>query len=191
MYGRSVAGTRRVVVVAAVALVGAALAGTARASEYCDGCQPPMRYSGGPLLDTHGPKGLTVTPIYWGQFPSNYEALIDGYIANVAAASGANTNVYSIDTEYYDIFGGGPSYAQYHVTAGTPIVDTRPLPRHGCGAGSGYDTCVTDAQLQAEPKRVLAVHHQPTGLAYFYPVFFPPHVETADRTGDNSASGYC
>ena len=117
--------------------------------------------------------------------------MIDGYIANVAAASGADSNVYSIDNEYYEIFGGQPSYASYHITAGAPIVDTLPLPRNGCRPVQGYDACINDNQLQAELKAVIAARHLPRGLAYFYPVFFPRHVETGDGSGANSISGYC
>ena len=60
----------------------------------CDGCVPPLVYEGGPVLTEAG--GLTVTPIYWepngGQykFPAGYEDIINGYITNVAAASGVS-----------------------------------------------------------------------------------------------------
>jgi hypothetical protein len=166
-------------------------------SEYCNGCKPPLRYFGGPLLDTHGPQGVTVTPIYWAppgaanEFPPNYEAVINGYISNVAAASGVDTNVYSIDTEYYDVFGSQPSYASYRITAGSPVVDTRPLPKNGCKPSSEFQICITDQQLVAELDAVLTARHLPRGLAHFYPVFFPPSVETDDGTGSRSPSGFC
>lgn len=166
--------------------------------EYCDGCHPPLRYSGGPVLNTLGRQGLTVTPIYWAprgsanQLPGNYEAVINGYIANVAAASGANTNVFSIDTEYYDIFGGQLSHIRYHITAGPPVVDTRPLPKNGCRpARPTYNACLVDGQLQAELSAVLTARHLPRGLASFYPLFFPPGVETDDGTGSTSGSDFC
>jgi hypothetical protein len=38
---------------------------------------------------------------------------------------------------------------------------------------------------------VISDQHLPTGLAYFYPVFFPPGVETMDQDGTTSASAYC
>lgn len=166
-------------------------------SDYCNGCKPPLKYFGGPLLNTHGAQGVTVTPIYWAppggahQFPANYEALINGYISNVAAASGVNTNVYSIDSEYYEVFSGQPSYASYRITAGSPVVDTRRLPKNGCKPSSGYRRCITDHQLGAELHAVLTARHLPGGLTHFYPVFFPPGVESDDGTGDRSLSSYC
>lgn len=166
--------------------------------EYCDGCQPPLRYSGGPVMRTLGGRGLTVTPVYWAapgarnRFPRGYESVINRFVENVAAASGADTNVFSIDSEYYDILGGQPSHIRYRVTAGAPIVITRRLPVNHCRSGApGYHACVTDSQLKAELMSVLDSRHLPRGLAYFYPVFFPPGVETQADARDNSATTYC
>ena len=83
---------------------------------YCDGCTPPLTYQGGPVLDTNSATGLTVTPIYWApsgtpyQLPASYESIIDGYVINIAAASGQNTNVYSLDDEYYEETAGAKQY---------------------------------------------------------------------------------
>jgi hypothetical protein len=181
----------------ALAKAGSA-AGIGVPGEYCAGCKPPLRYLGGPVARTLGRRGLTVTPIYWAprgaqnQFPGGYEAVINGFVANVAAASGADSNVFSITSEYYDILGGQPSHIRYHTTAGSSVVDTRPLPPDRCRqADSGYDTCVTDAQVRAELRAVLAARHLPRGLAHFYPVFLPPGVETQAGPGFNSGSSYC
>jgi len=167
-------------------------------NDYCNGCQPPLQYLGGPVASTLGSSGVTVTPIYWAppgaqnQFPAGYEAAINGFVANIAAASGADTNVFSIDSEYYDILAGQPSHILYHITAGSPVVDTSPLPADQCQqADGGYDTCVTQAQLVAEVQAVVTARNLPRGLAYFYPVFFPPGVETQGGTGDNSGTNYC
>jgi hypothetical protein len=187
-------------VLAPAAASAAAAASRDTISEYCFGCKPPLKYSGGPVLDTRGPQGLTVTPIYWAppgtanQFPAGYEALIDGYSADVAAASGDTTNVYSIGTEYYDIVGGQSRNIRYHITAGTPVVDTDPLPPDGCQAdegGPGYTACIQRSQVLAELKKVVAARHLPRGRAYFYPVFFPPRVQTGDGQESKSGSQYC
>ena len=172
-------------------------AGSIPPSEYCGGCKPPLVYSGGAVLSTLGSQGVTVTPIYWtppgaeNPFPGNYEPVINGYIANLAAASATDTNVFSINTEYYNVFGGQPSHIRYRLTAGSPVVDTRPLPRNGCRPATGYHACVTDGQLVAELKAVLTARHLPRGPAHFYPMFFPQGVETDDGTGSTSASSYC
>ena len=80
--------------------------------QVCSGCEPPLIYEGGPVMSTNAAPGLTVTPIFWEPsggkyvFPSKYEDIIDGYIKNVAAASGSTDNVFSIPTEYYQVAGG-------------------------------------------------------------------------------------
>jgi hypothetical protein len=141
--------------------------------------------------------GLTVTPVYWQPsggpyaFPAVYERVLNGYIANVAAASGSPDNVYSIDTEYYDKSNGAKTYVTYKITAGTPIVDGDPFPPNGCTPASGYTACITDEQLRTELAKVASAHGLPTDLAHYYPVFFPPKVETKDRDGTTSAGSYC
>ena len=142
------------------------------------------------------PAGVSVTPIYWGPggkytFSSDYKSILDDFITNVAAASGTISNVYSVGTEYSQTVGGAKSFASYKIKASNPIDDTDPFPADGCTADTGYTACLTDAQLQSELKRVVDSEHLPTGLAYFYPVFLPPGVETQDVGGTTSASSYC
>ena len=189
----------RVVAFAAALPMTLALAGaTARAIEpqACSSCQPPLVYSNGPVLMTTS-AGLTVTPIYWAPsggnhaFPTGFERVVDGYIANVAAASGSTSNVYSIDTEYYDTGGGAKTSIGYRIQAGTPIVDSGAFPNNGCTPASGYTVCITDHQLQTELQRLTGRRSLTTDLDHFYPVFFPPGVETQDTDGSNSVGGYC
>ena len=150
-----------------------------------------MLYSGGPVLSTNGAAGLTVTPIWWQpsgspySFPSIYQDLLDQYVKDVAAASGGTDNVYSILTEYYEVAGGLKTYLSYKVTAGTPLVDTSAFPADGCKPAPGYSACITDAQIRNELRAVTASQKLPTTLAYFYPVFLPPGVETEDIDGSN------
>ena len=51
--------------------------------------------------------------------------------------------------------------------------------------------CITDAQLQTELAKALADGGLPSNLANFYPVFFPPNVETQDADGTTSINDYC
>jgi hypothetical protein len=83
-------------------------------------------------------------------FDANYESLINRYFADVAAASGTTSNVYSIATQYSD--GSGP--IQYQSTFGGSYVDRDPIPVNGCNDGSDA-VCLTDAQLQTEIQNVL------------------------------------
>ncbi|MCL2418060.1 MAG: EXORDIUM family protein [Conexibacteraceae bacterium] len=176
-----------------------ALAGaTARAIEpqACSSCQPPMAYNNGAVLMATS-AGLTVTPIYWAPsgtnyaFPSGFEPIVDGYIANVAAASGSTSNVYSIDTEYYDMSGGSKTSIVYRIQAGPKIVDSGAFPSNGCTPASGYTVCITDKQLQSELQRLTNRRGLTTDAEHFYPVFFPPGVETQDGGSSTSAGGYC
>ena len=164
---------------------------------YCDGCAPPLEYSGGVVMNSTGPAGVTITPIYWvpadvAQFPPDYPSIINGYISNVAAASGSTSNVYSVTTEYYREVGGARTNIDYRITAGAPVVDTQPFPADGCEVLEGYDRCITDAQLRTELKRVTTELGLTTDISNFYPVFFPPGVITQDLDGvSDSVSIYC
>ncbi len=172
-------------------------------AHYCDGCTPPLTNDGGPVVNTTGTIGLTITPIFWqpagssatNSFPANYQSIIDGFIGNVATASGTTSNVFSIATEYYSQINGVKTPITYKITMGTPIVDTHPFPGKGCtpNATDNYTSCVTDAQLQTELTSVLTANSLPSDLAHFYPVFFPPNTETfgIGTPAQNSDSDYC
>ena len=182
------------VALAAVLVCGVAAAGAkAIEPQICTSCTPPLLYEGGPVLATNAAGGLTVTPIYWAPlgwthpFPVAYERIIDGYLANVAAASGKTDNVYSIDTEYYDKSSDLRTSISYAITAGTPVLDTGRFPANGCRPARGYSICLTDKQLRTELTRL----RLSTGLAHFYPLFVPQRVETKNSDGTTSANDYC
>lgn len=164
-------------------------------THYCDGCTPPLLYMGGPVMMTNTSSGLTVTPIYWAPsgyaFPANYETTLNKYVTNLAAASTSATNVYSIDTEYYDTVNSVKSYITYNFKAGTSLVDTAPYPSTGCKPTGGATTCITDAQIRTELTKFTKSQGLPTTLGDFYPMFFPPNVETQDLDGTNSNSSFC
>jgi hypothetical protein len=164
--------------------------------QACSSCQPPMAYNSGPVLMTTS-AGLTIAPIYWAPsgtnyaFPSGFEDIVDGYIDNVAAASGSTSNVYSVDTEYSDTAGGSKTSIAYRIQSRPKIVDAGAFPSNGCKPASGYTACITDKQLQTELQRLTNKLGLTTDLEHFYPVFLPPGVETQDVDGSNSAGGYC
>lgn len=101
-------------------------------------------YNGGPVEHTN-----VTYAIYWVpsgySVSANYESLINGYFSNVAAASGATSNVYYSDTQYSDSSGT----IQYQSTFGGSYVDTAPFPLSGCADPPAL-VCLSDAQLQAE-----------------------------------------
>ena len=164
---------------------------------YCDGCTPPLLYQGGPVLNAGAPSPLTVTPIYWApqgsryRFPSHFEAIVDGYVTNIAAASGSDTDVFSVAEEYYQVVGDVKTPIAYALAAGTPVVDPDPFPADGCRPADEETACVTDQQLRDELSALSARLRLPTDAEHFYAVFFPAGVETQDRDKSTSLSSFC
>jgi hypothetical protein len=163
----------------------------------CSNCSPPLVYHNGPVMGTSTSGGtITVTPIYWSPggnssfdtFDSTYRTLINRYITDIAAASGASNNVYGILPEYYSTASGVNTNIKYSIAAGTPITDTTAYPTAGqCtpvpipggpALVNNYTACITDSQLRTELSAVIAANALPTGLSNIYVMLFPPNVET-------------
>ncbi len=129
------------------------IAPSAADPHYCDGCTPPLIYNGGPVLAAGGSGSLTITPVYWAPsgwsqpFPSSYQPIVDGFIHNLAVASGSSKDVLSVATQYYQSTNGAKADVSYALKAGQSITDNDPFPSGGCSPGSGYEACVTDAQI--------------------------------------------
>ncbi len=144
-------------------------------------------YNGGPVM--HSDANYT---IYWEPSghgtSSTYKGIINGYFANVAAASGATTNDYSITRQYYD----GAGNIAYQATSGGSYTDTTPYPSLGC-ASTSAGPCINDSQLQTEVARVVAAKGWPRGLGAEYFVYFPPGVTTCTSVASYECSGtvYC
>jgi len=89
----------------------------------------------------------------------------------------------------------------YDSTYGGALLDTDPLPVSGCTepalTGPGWTVCLTDAQLQAELERELAVGHWPRGGDNIYFLVTPNGLGScSDATSRScalggSSSGYC
>jgi hypothetical protein len=105
-------------------------------------------YHGGPVL--HANKTV---PIYWGPsstFGPGYQSTINQYFLDVAHDSGANTNVYSVETQYYDVVNTVTTHIQYSVAAGAPLADSS-APVNSCtDAVSQTSVCVSDTAIQNE-----------------------------------------
>lgn len=156
---------------------------------------------------------VVVTPIFWNPdghaMTSSYKSVITKYLTDVAADSGSDTNVFSTLDEYW----GSNGTISYQVELGTPINDTRPLPKNGCilfpkdrsgiyADGSGYDACLDDSQVQGEANTVVSARNLPVDLAHIYALFLPKHVETCFYGGSTAtksnactinhhSTGYC
>ena len=118
----------------------------------------------------------TVYAIYWMPSGSScdavscasYESSVNKYFTDVAAASGANTNVYSDDTQYSDTTGP----IAYDSTFGGSYVDTSAFPANGCTDGS-KPVCVSNQALEAEIQSVVTAQHWPTGNTSLFFVLLP------------------
>ncbi len=164
-------------------------------------CDPPLVFTpnhevmGG---STAKPGHATITPIFWApasySFSASYKSIIDGYLSNVAAASGTPGNVFAVDTQYYQQLNGGAiQHIQYSVTAGAEIDVSDAFPAQGGPLGctadssSGYTACVTDGALRTELQNVPGLTADD---AHLYMVFFPPNVDTCTAP-DNTSGQAC
>lgn len=106
-----------------------------------------MSYHNGPVMHAN-----TVYAIYWdpvGAMSPNYQPLINGFFTNVAAAGAtqSKSNVYAINTQYYDYTKVKIGYSW---TFGGYLVDRNPLPASGCSDSVTPNNCLSDAQIQSE-----------------------------------------
>ena len=158
-----------------------------------------LPYGGGPVLHrdrTHlifwQPTGSGLT------FDPGYQALIEGFLRNVAAASHSSTNTYGLTGQYRDQ--SGP--AAYASSYGGAVTATNPLPANGCTEPAstgppGWNACVTDEQLQHEIERVVRRDHLPTTANDVYFMITPNGLgDCEDSSSVNCAlggdvTGYC
>lgn len=112
----------------------------------------PVVYHDGQVMHQN-----TTYAIYWAPsghpISPSYESLVNRYLADVAAASGSSSNVYSVATQYYDT----SAPIQYASQFGGSYVDTKAFPANGCNDHQDA-VCLTDQQLQAEIQRVLTTN---------------------------------
>jgi hypothetical protein len=146
-----------------------------------------LQYHGGPVQH-----GNTAYSIYWVpagySIASNYQSTIDQFFRDVAADSGKTSNVYYADTQYSD--GVGP--AAYSVAFGGSYVDTSPFPASGCTDSVSQTTvCLSDAQIQAEVKRVAALNGWGGGSNNEFFMFTAKNVGSCSDSSHCAFSGYC
>jgi hypothetical protein len=194
---------RRLALLAALAIVvasstsaGAALGVAARPVRAAATTVSQVTYHGGPVLHSSG-----VFTIFWVPsgytLPHGYAQTVRQYFTDVAHDSFLPSNVFSVDTQYYDVTNGVKRFASYSVVDRGWNVDTHGYPTGGCPnyvldsrAGSKSKACLTDAQLQSEIKLVIAAHSLSTGFGNEYFVFTPPGVATCTSSKPRQ-SGDC
>ncbi|MDX6544258.1 MAG: hypothetical protein QOG02_32 [Gaiellales bacterium] len=164
---------------------------------------PPLIWHDGPVMGTPSTGPVVVTPIFWSPaghpMAGSYKNIITTYLADVAAASGHNSNVYSTLTEYF----GSNGAINYQIKLGAPINDTGPLPADGCtlnakdtraiyADNSGYDACLDDDQVIAETDSIVAAHHLTRDYAHIYVMYLPKRVESCFFAGSTATrNNFC
>jgi len=159
---------------------------------------PPLLYQGGPVMASSTSAPTTVTPIFWNPgghpMPGAYKDLLKRYLQDVAHDSGANTNVYSTNTEYP----GSNGTIAYNIVFGKAIDDRHAMPASGCTVapddtaniysdGTGYDYCLDDSQLTDEIQRNIDAGHLPQNdYSHIYVIFTSKHVESCFLPGDTT-----
>lgn len=151
-----------------------------------------LTYHGGPVMHAN-----TVYAIYWVptgySVSAQYRSTIDGFFANVAAASATATpttsNVYYADTQYSD--GSGPiANRSTFASATNSVVDTNVFPSNGC-TDSYTSICVSDAQIRSELAKVMAAQGWTGGPDKLYFMFTPQGVGSCTGASSCAFSQYC
>ena len=184
-------------------------AGIIQAQRIQSGCQvhntsdaangtPPLIWHGGPVMGTPTTGPVIVTPIFWNPpghaMTSDYKNIITTYLADVAAASGQHTNVYSTLNEYF----GSNGPISYKIQLGKPINDTNPLPASSCNLqpkdtsgiyadNTGYNACTDDAQVVAEIRNVVKANKLPVDYGHIYMLYQAKGVESCFFAGSTSS----
>jgi hypothetical protein len=157
-----------------------------------------LPYGGGPVLHSNRTHLIFWQPSGSGlTYEPGYQALIERFLQNVAAASHSQSNVYALTGQYGDAHGP----AAYASTYGGAVVATDRLPRNGCveppTAGPGWTVCMTDSQLVAELEHVVHADHLPTGPGDVYFIVTPKGLGSCTDSGSTncalggSVNGYC
>jgi hypothetical protein len=156
-----------------------------------------MTYHGGWVMRTN-----TIYAIYWVPSGStcgvsdptcgDYVQAIDRYFKDVAAASGSNSNDYSVDTQYSDTTGA----IAYQSTFGGALYDQKAFPPYNpstsCTDGSD-PVCLTDQQIRDEIQRVITQLGWPDGESTIFVLMTPDVVGECTTNNDNDcvANTHC
>ncbi len=157
---------------------------------------PLLQYWGGAVMRTNTTYAIFWIPagsaLSYGSSNAAYEQGISQFLTDVGHDSGTASNVFGLDTQFYDTLSGGITHIAYNSTFGGSVVATDPLPTKQCSEGSDK-YCVTDAQLQAEIRSVVGAKGWPQDTSHAYFIFTPAGLGSC-VSGSNvscSYSSYC
>jgi hypothetical protein len=186
-------------VFAATALAGA---GGAAAHGHVGGIVPPIGagpnlgsgnliYHGGPVMHTNKTYAIYWVPSGYSMTAS-YKSTINNYFTDVAAASGATSNVYAVETQYYDLAPNpNPGPILYSSTFGGSVTDTGALPPNGCNPNPpGTTSCISDAQIIAKIHAVTTAQGWTENSTNQFFLFTPMGVGSCFGMGPGSGCSY-
>ena len=145
-----------------------------------------LTYHGGPVMRVNKTYAIYWQPVGYS-FSANYKTVINQYFTDVAAASGANTNVYSVETQYSDTTGP----IAYSSTFGGSTTAADTFPANAYASCGGPSKCLSDAQLQAEINKVITTQGWVKSLTTEFFIFTPNNVGSCDGPGSCSYTVYC
>jgi hypothetical protein len=133
-----------------------------------------LNYNGGPIMPSIG-----IYSIFWlGKLQSGGTATLTSHYETVAddfAADYAGHSISSNNTQYYQsspsAYVTGLSTIGSAGSYGGSYVDTDSFPASGCSDSATPGNCITDAQLQAELKKVMAKKKWTGGFNKIYLVY--------------------
>jgi PKD repeat protein len=156
-----------------------------------------LTYGGGPVLHA-----ITPYVIFWdpsGLIGTSSRALIERYLSDSAADSGAATNVWAVDRQFYDATGIADYAQTWEASDAIADADAFP-PRDSSGfcdnseIAPTYPDCLTDAQLQSEIANLISADHLPTGItgsAPLYVIVTPPNTNICAGSNDCASNAFC
>ncbi len=135
--------------------------------------------------------------IYWDptkyDYHGDWQHVIDNFLNNVGAESGALSNVFALDSQYVD---KTDHRAGYSITYRGSYADTDAYPKTGCtepapfnGSRSIATACLTDTEIQAELKSFISDHTLQAGMKAIFYVLTPPGVTVCLDGG--GPTGHC
>jgi len=133
----------------------------------------PLVYNGGPVMQS----SVTTYAIFWvpaklqnggaTSMTAHYQTVESNMLKDYEAHG-----IDNINTQYYQISAtGAKQYIQNKGGLGGSYVDTDPYPASGCTDTATPGNCITDAQLQTELLKVMALKGWTGGLNRMFQVF--------------------
>jgi hypothetical protein len=123
-----------------------------------------LSYHQGPVMHTNNVYVIYSEPAGYS-VSSTYQATVNKFVTDVAHDSAVKTNVYAIDTQYYDNTNG---HILYHSSFGSTqwVVDTDTLPL--AAVAQLHPRLPLDSQIQAEIRTVMSRQGWTTSSTNFF-----------------------